>query len=547
MNFAKKAGSYLLLSVLLVFVYPLDVFFPTGNQCIYFFWGLNNAGYGFFENDFLASQSDPFPLFSWLVAKFYFLFGKNIFLFLYWLLNLVYVSAFFETVEAVIEKQGLKKSSLIEKAALFLFFHSTLIWGFFFSRFFNFDLRWVWDSGFAEQGILRGYLQPSVFGVLIFFSAALFFGRKYIFAFVFAALAACFHANYFLVSAVFIAVYFTCLIKEKQFKIAFLGAAISFLIVLPYLIYTFKNFGYTSPETAEHIRNNIEGHIHFDYKMWMNGKALLQFMLIVFALWLTRKTDFFLPLVTTFSILLFLTAFTYFLDSVFLLILTPWRISVVLVPPALAVVLAFVFSSENIQIRKLFFSVIFTFALSALWFRIFGNSSPEYLIKWRVFTALLFILISAVFYFSEKYFSPQVYMKIVSLKAILLLLLLGLSGIFLHPKDRKYEAELFAFAKKNSSPGQLYLIPPDLLEFRLSAGVSVFADSSVHHGNSLPERDKRLKTINRIFQQNDTAALDSLAKIHGITHIIAKNETRFMAGKEIYRNRLYAIFELDEH
>ena len=97
----QKVVFYLLVSVLLVLVYPLDLYFPTGNQCIYFFWGIKNSGFGFLEHDFLATQADPFPLFSWLVQYSYSLFGSNSFFVWYWLLNLVYVVAFFEIMDVV--------------------------------------------------------------------------------------------------------------------------------------------------------------------------------------------------------------------------------------------------------------------------------------------------------------------------------------------------------------------------------------------------------------------------------------------------------------
>ena len=179
----QKALLYLLVSVLLILVYPLDLYFPTGNQCIYFFWGIKNSGFGFLEHDFLVTQADPFPLFSWLVQYSYSLFGSISFLFWYWLLNLVYVIAVFEIAEEVSKQLSLKLNKLLF-AVFFFFVNSTFIWGFFFSRFFNLDLRWVWDSGFAEQGILRGYFQPSVFGVFILLSVALFAKKRFLLAFV---------------------------------------------------------------------------------------------------------------------------------------------------------------------------------------------------------------------------------------------------------------------------------------------------------------------------------------------------------------------------
>ncbi len=541
----QKVLFYLLVSILLILAYPLDLYFPTGNQCIYFFWGIKNSGFGFLEHDFLASQADPFPLFSWLVQYSHSLFGSNSFLFWYWLLNLVYVVAFFEIMDVVrttpspLERAGVR-------LLLFLFAHSTLIWGFFFSRFFNLDLRWAWDSGFAEQGILRGYFQPSVFGVFILLSVALFAKKRFLLAFVSAAAAACFHANYLLVSAVFISVYLLFLVKEKNYKTAIIGGIVSLAIVLPYLIYVFKNFGTTSPETVAYIRNNIKGHIHFDYKVWMNTEAFLQMTLIGFALWLVRKTVLFFSLLIGLAVLVVLTLITYSSGSIFLLNLTPWRISVVLVPVAVAVIVARLSSITNSKLSNLIISIVLTATLSALYFRIFGNSSGDFILKWRVLTLIVFVATFVVLLLFEKYLSHLNVKSIASLSALLLIVCLGLSGILLHKNDMESEKELRTFVRKNSSQEQHYLVPPELTDFRIATGVPVFVDSTIYHSNALPEWDKRVKIANRFFAVRDTVLLDSLVRNCGITHIIAKEDFDFDKSNEVYRNKRYAIFEVSE-
>ncbi len=541
----QKSLFYILVSVLLVLVYPLDLYFPTGNQCIYFFWGIKNSGFGFLENDFLATQADPFPLFSGLVSYLFSFFGSNSFLFWYCLLNLVYVIAIFEIMDVV-----RTTPSLLERAGvrlvLFLFAHSTLIWGFFFSRFFNLDLRWAWDSGFAEQGILRGYFQPSVFGVFILLSVALFAKRRFLLAFVLAAIAACFHANYLLVSAVFICIFLLFILKEKNYKTAIIGGVISFVIVFPYLIYVLKNFGTSSPETVEYIRNNINGHIHFDYKVWMNAEAFLQFLLIGFALWLVRKTALFFPMSIGLAVLIVLTLITYASGSIFLLNLTPWRISVVLVPVAVAVVVAHLSSITNVKLNNLIISIVFTATLSALYFRIFGNSSGDFILKWRMLTLIVFVSTIGFVLLFEKYL-PNVNLKNFTLLAALFLIVcLGLSGTLLHKNDTVSDKELRTFVRKNSSEEQHYLIPPELTDFRLATGAPVFVDSTIYHNNTLPEWDKRIKIVNRFFAASDTVLLDSLVRNCGITHIIAKEDFDFDKGNRIYSNKRYAIFDLSE-
>ena len=464
---------------------------------------------------------------------------------MYWLLNLIYVIAVFEIAEEVSKQLSLKLNKLLF-TSFFLFANCTLIWGFFFSRFFNLDLRWAWDSGFAEQGILRGYFQPSVFGVFILLSVALFAKRKFLFAFVLAAAAACFHANYLLVSAVFISVYLLFLLKEKNYKTAIIGSVVSLAIVLPYLIYVVKNFGTSSPETVEYIRNNIKGHIHFDYKVWMNTEAFLQMILIGFALWLVRKTALFFPLSIGLTVLVVLTLITYASGSIFLLNLTPWRISVVLVPVAVAVVVAHLSSITNVKLGSLIISIVLTATLSALYFRIFGNNSSDFILKWRILTLIVFISTLGFLFLLEKYLPNLNFISITPLAALFLIVCLGLSGILLHKNDTENEKELMTFVRKNSSEKQHYFIPPEMTDFRLSTGAPVFVDSTIYHSNALPEWDKRIKIANRFFTASDTVLLDSLVRNCGITHIIAKEDFDFNESNEVYRNKRYAIFEVSE-
>ncbi len=541
----QKTLFYILVSVLLVLVYPLDLYFPTGNQCIYFFWGIKNSGFGFLEHDFLATQADPFPLFSWLVQYSYSFFGSNSFLFWYWSLNLVYVVAVFEIMD-VVRVQIPSLSGRVREGCLFLFAHSTLIWGFFFSRFFNLDLRWAWDSGFAEQGILRGYFQPSVFGVFILLSVALFAKKRFLLAFFSAAVAACFHANYLLVSAVFISIYLLFLLREKNHKTAIMGGVLSLVIVLPYLLYVLKNFGTSSPETVEYIRNNIKGHIHFDYKVWMNAEAFLQMTLIGFALWLVRKTALFFSLSIALVVLVVLTIITYGSGSIFLLNLTPWRISVVLVPVAVAIVVAQLSSITNLKLSNLIISIALTAMLSALYFRIFGNNSSDFILKWRILTLIVFVAMLGVVLLLKKYLPHLNFNNAMSLVASFLILCLGLSGVLLHKSDIENEKQLMAFVSKNLSQKQRYLILPELIDFRLATGAPVFVDSTIYHSNALPEWDKRVKIVNRFFAASDTVLLDSLVRNCGITHIIAKEDFSFNKSKEVYRNKRYVIFEVSE-
>ena len=132
---------FVLISLLLVLIYPAESIF-TGNQYIYFFWGMKDAGFGYLANDFLAFEPNPYPLFSFIVTFTEKYLSHGFYHFWFWLICLIYVFSLFGIARKLFK--GKKEWSFwLTFTALFLAIHSTPIWSFFMRYFIGTDLRWI--------------------------------------------------------------------------------------------------------------------------------------------------------------------------------------------------------------------------------------------------------------------------------------------------------------------------------------------------------------------------------------------------------------------
>ncbi len=158
-SLASRLWFHAFCGLMLMTCYPFQLLF-AGNQNVYFLWGMAKAQVGSLAIDPLLAQTDPFPLFSLVVFGVFKFLHSYFFYALYWLVNSMYSFALFGIANQLFGIYG-KKNMLTLFTAFFLLLHSRAIWAGLFRVMFGVDLSSVWDSGIAEQGVLRGYLQPS--------------------------------------------------------------------------------------------------------------------------------------------------------------------------------------------------------------------------------------------------------------------------------------------------------------------------------------------------------------------------------------------------
>ena len=320
-------------------IYPMQPLF-SGNQNIYFLWAMENLIPNAFSADPLLGAPDPYPLFSWIISILPVQFLEVWTTGIYVILCSIYSYSLFG-IGDIFGKIYENPKRLLSFSSLFLALHASAIWGTFVSLHNEFDLRWIWDSGIAEQGVLRGYLQPSVFGVFLILSVYQASKKKYTAAILWIAPAAIIHANYLFLGAILTIIYLGLSRLDKR---SILVSVILLLLVLPYASYTINHFSLLSDDVKSAINNAVMSgygsNIHINPKNWLNPKLYLQIAILFSALlliWNTKLKPLFLAVLLSGT---GLTILTYITQSTTLISLNPWRLTVILIPISSVILLA---------------------------------------------------------------------------------------------------------------------------------------------------------------------------------------------------------------
>lgn len=513
-------------AIMLCVAYPVEAIY-TGNQYIYFFWGLKNAGVGSLANDVLATEPDPFPLFSLIVEFTARYLTKWFYYFWYWLVCLIYVVACFGIMRAAFSKV-FRKSFWYLIIPLFILLHSTAIWSFFMRYAFNIDLRWLWDNGIATQGLLMGYFQPSSMGVFLLWSVERFLKSKTVFAVVLAALAGAFHANYLLLGGVLVGVYVVFQIKDKKWVQLGLSVALALILTLPYVWYVYQNFTTVGMSTEEVIAFQDaltavrKDNPHLDPLSWINWIAGFKFLLVILALFLMRNKEkkkvfyLYFPLVVITVVLSLVVLVS---GNNFLINMAPWRMSVILVPIATAVLLSYMVKYHNMWAEK-FLLILGVLSLAVLYYRFLGNR--DMLMYWRIAIVIGVLAVLPL----QKRFKGWVCFDRSDLffaSAFPVFIL----GIFTHLTEVNEKSKV-GWRKFTGLPkeGVMYLIPPDNTHFRLDVGVPVLVDNNLYFSRNLADWQKRKEMADWFYSLSREEKKKNFALFReiGVTHWIDYEE-----------------------
>jgi len=554
----QRLVFHALLGLLLMACYPAQQLF-SGNQNVYFLWGMAKAGIGSLALDPLLSQTDPFPLFSLLVFGVMKFLHPWVFHLLYWLLNGVYVHALFGIAHHLFDTYG-RPTKMALLTALFLLMHSGAIWAGLFRIMFGIDLSWVWDSGLAEQGVLRGYLQPSAIGVFLLLSVLYFLRKQPQGVFLSLAAAAIIHPNYLFLGAVMGLVYLIQFLREKRISMvqAIVWAGFSALVVMPQLFYVATFFlPHTEEEAAmmrEAVSQTAEGNPHLSPALWLTAKTFLQLGIVAVCLFIFRKEmigRLLLALVAAFGVL---TAATFLFDSQTLLSVTPWRISVVLVPVCSILLLGKIFLTEHhVELRRRTLSVLlFGGVLLAAFgfYRVFGSADGGFISAWRATTIALALLAAALpFLPSPKLRKP----------AVTILVCVGIiagaigSGILEMIMELRFRSQLpehgtMVYLKENARADEVVMIPSSLTTLRMNAGVAVVADDNLVHGLGLPDLLDRQAFVQEFYVDGITEERVMYLKLsYDCTAIVLPMEKEIPTDlplQEVYRDAYYRVVRL---
>jgi len=493
------------------------------NQHQYLLHGLARAGLGHLDEDWLANTRDPTPTFTRLVAVTYRAAGT-------WGLQAIYfllIGANFEGVRRLVgalpgfpdrgPARALFLAFFLAAHACVLRVDSALLTGV--------DYPWYLQAGLAAQYLLGPGLQPSAFGVLLILSLAVYAGGRPILAGGLAAAAAVMHSTYLLPAGLLTLGYLVALLREGQRMRALACGGLALAVVLPAIAYNLRTFLTEDPDLlreAQHVLARERIPHHTAVRCWLDAVALAQLGVMAAGLVALRRTRLFLPLTVPTVASAILSVIQVATDSDALALLFPWRFSVVLMPVAVAALLA---------------------KLAGLVTRVAGGRGVTWV-------------------------------------AIALSVALAAGGLWVTLSGRGYqvneaEGPLLEHVRQHSQPGEVYLlpvkfatlkkeepasqsktfvppvrtgqvgIPVDLQRFRLATGAPIYVDFKAvpYEPAEVLEWHRRVDNCQRWYAERNwdkTGVIDEVVAA-GITHVIAT------ADRDVTSRRLELVYADDSY
>ncbi|MGI9421016.1 MAG: DUF6798 domain-containing protein [Geminicoccaceae bacterium] len=326
------AAGLLLLGAWFFLVFPTEPLYFE-NQNTKFLHGMALAGIGHLDQDWTARTIDVMPVFTGIVYLLHALTPTVVIYLVQIALFAVFLYAVVEIARSAVGKAGDHPAFSIVVGALVVV-----------SQFSNGGAR-VW-GGVAKQYLLGPALEPQSFGVLFLLAVVLFSRRRTEASLWLTAVPALIHPGY-VVPAGTLIVAFTIaawLDDDRSRRPRLWAVAGSLTAAGASLLYLGLMILPTSAEAwnqANEILAKVRIPRHAVPAHWFDVDAAAKIIGMALALWLVRRrsSDLFRIIAFCFGTALALTLLAVALDSNELGMISPWRISVYLVPLGLAVLL----------------------------------------------------------------------------------------------------------------------------------------------------------------------------------------------------------------
>ena len=520
-NLFLSTGRWLLLALVFGLTYTQSLLWD-GNQNTKFLHGLAHAGLGFLKADWMANTADPLPVFSFLVQITYTYLSPYAFYVLYFLIFGVYIVSILGIASLVFKIDRSRTVYLIYLALILAIYSERL--KILETKVFGVNTELL-HTGVAAQYLLGPEFQTNVFGAFLLLSMYVFLQRKYVWSVIWVAVAAIVHPAYLFGAGLLTAAYLLILLSEKidWRRISwqsFLGAVrqpfwlglLALILVLPVVWYSQVFMASNDPQAearALDIIVNFRIPHHAVPAVWLNNGAYIQFAIMLAGLFVVRKSRLFLAMLLPFLGGLLFTIIQILTHSDSLGLLSPWRVSVFLVPLSTAMIIAWllaaIFDRFGVKLSK------FSLALDGL-----------------------------------------------ALIAILLFVVGGIAvekGRIIRNAERPTLA-LLDFVKNSKTAGQVYLIPPDdskFDEFRLYTGAPVFINYKTHpyKAPDVLEWYNRLMMSRKFYSASDAnaacSALSEISAQYKISDVVwyADRPGSDCAGMQVvFHDKNYLLYSL---
>jgi len=503
--------AYIPLLFVFAFAYEQKPLYAI-NQNTYFLHGLANAGAGFLKLDWLAQTIDPFPVFSFLVKIILQFPGEHAFYFIY----VGLLAVFFHSILGIVcEVMDIRRSRVtyLTYSALITILYSGLLNNLLaklpgsalFSMLFSPD--GLLTIGIAGQFVLGATFQPSTFGVLILLSMYMFLRGKTLTAIIFLATAATIHSSYLLCAVIMTSTYLTIIYaKTRDIRKLLLPGVFAFALVLPVFVYNLIHFLPTNAEITAQAQDILVNYRFPHHARPLDWQSIFQSIVVIISLYLTRKTRLFQLMLLPFLMAAALTAVQLITGSASLALLFPWRISVVLIPIASSVILAYIVNN--------------TF----------------------------------------RYFRPYIEKYNHSLYALIIftVLAIGCHGaiktITLLNSPKTGMTDSVKYITGTATADHVYLIPPDIESFRMAAKVPILVDFKSHPYKDVEivEWRSRLALADSFYSADQKTAcgiLDEIRSKYAVSHVLMRNESkRSDCGGmiEMYKDSDFIVYKISD-
>lgn len=525
----SKRVEAMLLAVLFGLAHTQSPLFYS-NQNQYLLHGLAAAGVGQLSEDWLANTRDPTPVFSWLVAQGWKLWGPAAIHGAYFALLVVYFLSFRQLVSTLPWWPD-SAAARWTFAAVFTAAHAagprllSVHWS-------GTDYPWYLQCGVANQYLLGPGLQPSAFGVLLVSGLAAFAAGRPILAGTFTGLSCLLHFTYLLPATLLVGGYLCVLLWRggaTAGRQAFALMLAASLFAWPMAAYALFTFGSDNPHTwdqAQRILVEVRIPHHTLIDRWFAWVDACQLAWIATGLWLARRTAWGLALAVAGIGGLALSLVQYLSGSYLLALLFPWRISAVLVPAATAIAAGWLAVRAAGRSPWLLLSWLVLVGLAALGVAVMQQGWGYHMAREE---EGLLAYVQAHVQPGEVYLLPARFPPVRRGR--------GTASTTFTPPPRP----------RPDSP----LIPVDLQRFRLASGAPIYVDFKAipYYDQEVLEWYRRMQQCEQWYDGGwDSPARREELRAEGITHVVtpATQPLQVWYLREIYADGAYRLYRLEE-